>query len=237
MSFAPGPLDVREGGTVEIGIRYQIRDLAAPWQRSVSPLPESASADDFELSVTSVEVPAGQGVSGEAFLELTATEDPIFDEGDEAVLIRFVPGGPVNARLGADLRVSIHDSGVSPCPGVSLVATPPAPGGVSDAFVQRFFTIRIDRPRNSLGMEFVGPYWDPGEGIQEDVGLPRANTNFAANIGAWQAEMDGEAIQHELDLQLYEGLPGDPDLRLAFLGAECEAPIASCSFTECELNK
>ena len=99
------------------------------WQLAISPLAVSASADDFAVSESAIEIPAGQGVSGEASLELAAAPDGLFDEGDETVAIRFVPGGGVNARLGGDLEVVIHDAGVSPCPGANVVATRPEPGG------------------------------------------------------------------------------------------------------------
>ena len=125
VSFAATSLEVREGDSVEIGVRYQVRSLSSPWQLGISPLPESASVDDFELSMPSIEIPAGQGVSGEAVLELTASSDTVFDEGDETVAIRFVPGGGVDASLGTNLRVSIRDAAVSPCTGVSILATPP----------------------------------------------------------------------------------------------------------------
>lgn len=72
---------------------------------SVSNLSATASVDDFELAEASVEIPAGQGVSGESLLQLAALGDNQFDGGPETVAVRFVPGGGVNASLGADVRV------------------------------------------------------------------------------------------------------------------------------------
>ena len=233
VSFAATSLEVREGDSVEIGVRYQVRSLSSPWQLGISPLPESASVDDFELSMPSIEIPAGQGVSGEAVLELTAASDTVFDEGDETVAIRFVPGGGVDASLGTNLRVSIRDAAVYPCTGVSILATPPGPGGPDDAFVRRTFTVQIDPTSESAAMEFGGPYWD----LMADPvdGLPRRNTNFAVNIAAWEVERRRETIQHTVDIELLPGLLEDPDLRLAFRGAGCEAGGVICSLENCEL--
>lgn len=229
VSFVQVSLAVREGESVEIGVKYQVPNLAAPWQLAVSSLPESASPDDFVFPNTTIEIPAGEAVSGEAFLELTATPDGVFDEGDETLAVRFVPSPGVNAQLGADLRMVIKDGGVSPCRGVNLVASRPAR---VEGFVQRFVTVRLSEASESLAMEFVAPY-------RETPDIPFWNGIFSLHVAAWGVEADSGTIRHQLDLRLPEGEVNgfvvDQHLRLSFHGAECDAAVATCSFAECDL--
>ena len=234
VSFESTLLEVPEGDTAEIRIRYQIRNLAAPWQLTVSPLAVTASADDFDLPGSGIEIPAGQGVSGEASLELAAVPDGLFDEGDETVAIRFVPGGGVNARLGANLQVVIQDAGVSPCPGTTVVATRPAPGGPADVFVERSFTFRVGGAGESVALEFLGPY-APLTGASVDD-LPALNANFLANIAAWEVNVVDETIEHTVDIQIRHEAFGDPDLQLAFRGEGCDPQGVACSAERCEEN-
>ena len=234
VSFERSRLEVPEGETAEIRIRYQVRSLTAPWQLAISPLGVSASADDFAVSATEIEIPAGQGVSGEASLELAAAPDGLFDEGDETVAIRFVPGGGVNARLGGDIEVVIHDAGVSPCPGASVVATPPEPGGPAMVFVERSFTFGVSEAGQPVAMEFLGPYTPTIGG--GGGGLPARNANFAANIAAWEMEADGGTIRHTVRIQIRREAFGDPDLLLAFRGEGCDPHGVACSADRCEQN-
>ena len=233
VSFEPGSLEITEGDTAEIRVRYQVRTLDAPWQLAVSPLAVTASDDDFELSTASVEIPAGQGVSGEVSLELAATEDGQFDEGDETVAIRFVPGGGVNARLGGDLQVSIRDAGVAPCAGLNVVATRPEPGGPADVFIQRSFTFEVTEPRESLAMEFAGPYTEPPARLVE---LLRINTNLAVNIESWTLAADGPVLRHTVDIQMRQEAFEDPDLALVFHGEGCDEVGVACSAQDCQAN-
>ena len=232
VSFEPSLLEVSEGETAEIRIRYQVRSLAAPWQLAISPLEVSASADDFAVSESTIEIPAGEGVSGEASLELAAAPDGLFDEGDETVAIRFVPGGGVNARLGGDLQVVIHDAGVSPCPGANVVATRPEPGGPARVFVERSFTFGVSEGGQSVAMEFLGPYARLNTELFE--GWPWENTNFAANIAAWEMEADAGTILHTVRIQIRHAAFGDPDLLLAFQGEGCDPHGLTCSADRCE---
>lgn len=242
VSFVEEGLAVREGQNEEIRVRYQVSTLDAPLRLVIAPLAESASTEDFELSNTSVEIPAGEGVSGEAVLVMTAVPDQLFDEGDETVALQFASPQGVNVQLGADLRIAIQDGGVSPCAGVHLVASRPARielperQGGSSGFVQRFFTVRLSPAQDSLAMEFDGPYLRFPAGYYWNAAL-------AVQIASWETETDSDVIQHEVDLQVWEGLASDlseglvsdASLRLSFHGAECAAPVATCSFSACEL--
>lgn len=232
VSFVPSSLDVPEGEAAEVRISYQVRSLTAPWQLAISPLAVTASDEDFDLSEGSVEIPAGQGISGEASLELTAVSDGLFDEGDETIAIRFVPGGGVNATLGGDLRVVIHDAGVSPCPGTNVVATRPRPGGPADRFVERSFTFGVSAAGESVAMEFLAPYLQVTD-ESVDV-LPERNAIFAASIAAWRVSADGQTVQHTVDIQIRPVVFGDPDLQLAFRGEGCDPRGLTCSTYQCE---
>ena len=213
---------------------YRVRTLDAPWTLSVATLPVTASADDFELPETTIEIPAGQGVSGEASLELAVLGDNQFDEGPETVAVRFVPGGGVNARLGADLQVRIRDGGVSPCPGLNIVATRPKPGGPNDIYIQRSFTLQVMEGEEEPVMEFVAPYVDLARKPVDD--LPGTNTNFALNIEAWELTTAGEHVEHTVDIQMRRDASQDPDIELAFHAAECDAAAVACSTEECSLR-
>ena len=165
--------------------------------------------------------------------ELAAVEDVQFDEGDESVAIRFVPGGGVNARLGGDLAVSIRDAGVAPCDGLNVVATRPEPGGPADVFIQRSFTFAVTEPQESLAMEFAGPYLEPPARLVERLQI---NTNLAVNIASWSLAADGPVLRHTVDIQMRHEAFMDPDLTLVFHGDGCDAPGVACSAEDCRLN-
>lgn len=234
VSFEAASLEVREGDTAEIRVRYQVRTLDAPWQLGVSPLPGTASADDFHLSPDSVEIPAGQGVSGEASLVLAAAADGVFDEGDETVAIRFVPGGGVNAQLGADLQVSIRDAGVSPCAELRVLAGQPERVGSTDILVQRSFVFEVAERQESLAMEFVGPYTGPP--TTPPGGRRLDNRELAVKIASWRVAADGPILRHGVDIQMRREAFGDPELGLVFHGEGCDATGVTCSSQDCRMN-
>lgn len=111
VSFASSSAEVFEGGTVEIPIRYESRNLAAPWRLRVSPFPGTAAAADFSLPESAVEIPAGSGTSGEVSFTVAGLLDDDFEEGTETLRLAFVPDPAVEAQLGADLIVSVREGG------------------------------------------------------------------------------------------------------------------------------
>lgn len=111
VSFASSSAEVFEGGTVEIPIRYESRNLAAPWRLRVSPFPGTAAAADFSLPESAVEIPAGSGTSGEVSFTVAGLLDDDFEEGTETLRLAFVPDPAVEAQLGADLTVSVREGG------------------------------------------------------------------------------------------------------------------------------
>lgn len=111
VSFGAEAVEVYEGDTVEIPVRYESRNLTAAWRLRVSPFPGTAEAADFEIPDAVVEIPPGASASGEVPLSLTGLFDADFGEGTETLTLRFVPDPGVNARLGGDLAVSIREGG------------------------------------------------------------------------------------------------------------------------------
>lgn len=112
VAFGVASAEVYEGDTASLPVRYEARNLAAPWRLRISPLPGGAQSADFSLPNAFVEIPAGAGAAGTVSLELTALADDEFEEGTETLSLRFVPDPSVNAQLGADLPVSIREGGV-----------------------------------------------------------------------------------------------------------------------------
>lgn len=111
VSFASSSAEVFEGGAVEIPIRYESRNLAAPWRLRISPFPGTAASADFSLPESAVEIPAGSGTSGEVSFTVAGLFDDDFEEGTETLRLAFVPDPAVEAQLGADLTVSIREGG------------------------------------------------------------------------------------------------------------------------------
>ena len=121
--FAETALEVREGETLAVGVRYEVRDLPGPVQVRLSATHDGAAEADYELGVDSVEVPAGQDLAGEANFELSAAADLLFTEGAEVLPLAFAySGGP--ADLGDPVEISILEAGASPCPGITVVGLP-----------------------------------------------------------------------------------------------------------------
>lgn len=111
VSFGAASAEVFEGGAAAIPIRYESRSLAAPWRLRISPFPGTASAADFSLPESAVEIPAGSGTSGEVSFTVAGLFDDDFEEGTETLRLAFVPDPAVEAQLGADLTVSIREGG------------------------------------------------------------------------------------------------------------------------------
>ncbi len=243
-SFAASSLEVSEGDTVEVVIRYTARELPGAWSLHVSALPGTAAEEDFELAVGAVEIPAGTGASGEVAVSLTAANDLLFAEGDETLILRFVRDPAVGADLGDDLEVVIREAGVSPCAGLRVEALPPAEAGEGrPPGLSTRMTIERSGPATETRMHFAGPYfllswWD------NDVA--RGQPMSAVGIADWRFEKRADSTVHELEIEWPEEhvfrdfseltLLGDSDLRLRFAGGPCDGEsVTTCSAAGCEL--
>lgn len=244
VSFAAGvsdaaPLEVPEGGGADLPIRYEVRNLAAPLEVSLSTLAETAGPEEFRLGRSAVSLPAGRGLSGTTSVRLTAEEDARFAEDDETGLVRFVPppAGTVGVRLGADAGFVIREGGASPCPGISIRARPPttlAPG--DGTFDEGLLSTTLTLTQSASAAEATlfqrSPYLlTPG--MAERNWPPVSVLNFAG----WRVEPQGGATRHSVDLRW----PGEqslvePALEFGFVGGGCSgAEIATCSAAGCEL--
>ena len=192
-------------------------------------LGDTAGDDDFELSADTVEIPAGQGLSGELPIVLSARTDAAFAEESERASIRFVPDPEQSAALGGELQVSIREGGAFPCPGVRILAE--RPHEVRNRFPVLESRVTIDRTAAAAGAEFtlVEPYdtWFFGQSVP------------AAVFVDWRMETGGEALRHHFDL-LWPSekpvIPNQPSLVFAFSGGPCAGEsLAGCSSAGCEL--
>lgn len=244
VSFAAGaseaaPLEVPEGGGADLPIRYEVRNLAAPLDLSLSTLAETAGPEEFRLERSAVTVPAGRGLSGTTSVRLTASEDARFAEDDETGLVRFLPPptGTVGVRLGGDARFVIREGGASPCPGISIRALPPTTLAAGDGTFDEgllFTTLTVTQSASAAEATLFqrSPYLlTPG--MAERNWPPVSVLNFAG----WRVEPQGGASRHSVDLRW----PGDrslvePELEFGFVGGGCSgAEIAACSAAGCEL--
>lgn len=244
VSFAAGaseaaPLEIPEGGGADLPIRYEVRNLAAPLDLSLSTLAETAGPEEFRLERSAVTVPAGRGLSGTTSVRLTASEDARFAEDDETGLVRFLPppAGTVGVRLGGDARFVIREGGASPCHGISIRALPPTTLAAGDGTFDEgllFTTLTVTQSASAAEATLFqrSPYLLTA-GMAERNWPPVSVLNFAG----WRVEPQGGASRHSVDLRW----PGDrslvqPELEFGFVGGGCSgAEIAACTAAGCEL--
>ena len=226
--FSPQAIALFEGESAEIAVRYQVRELSGPWTLGLSVLGDTAGNDDFELSADTVEIPAGQNLSGELPIVLTARTDAAFAEESERASIRFVPDPAQRATLGGELQVSIRESGAVPCPGVRILAERPRELPSRFQLLESRVTIERSAGAAGTGITVMEPY-------QPWHGQPVPAVVFLD----WRTETSGEALRHDFDL-LWPSekpvIPNQPSLVFAFSGGPCAGePQAGCSSDGCEL--
>ncbi len=236
-SFAAGSPEVREGEAIPVGIDYRVRDLASAVMLRISAAVESASAEDFELDVDTVEIPAGQDVSGTVSLEIRALTDSLFSEGDETLNLALErTGAAANATLGEPVAVTIVEAGASPCPGVTVRAEPwrEEEWRESRKTTMLASILEIDLIGGALDTRFelIGPYYD----LYEGGNTPRSIPTFGIN--SWRVLPGPDGVGHELTVNW----PGESwfeeetQLQFRFLGPTCSGePIASCSSEGCDI--
>ncbi len=237
ISFAETALEVREGETLAVGVRYEVRDLPGPVQVRLSATHDGASEADYELGVDSVELPAGHDLAGEANFELSAVADLFFTEGAEVLPLAFAySGGP--ADLGDPVEISILEAGASPCPGISIIGLPwreeESPDEDLANMLATTLNLEIGAGGAGVRLEILGPYFDLGTNgrIAESVS--------AFGINRWSVRTGSGAIVHELDVnwsgeEWFEE-EAEESLDLAFLGGACSGdPVASCTSAGCEI--
>lgn len=237
ISFAETALEVREGETLTVSVRYEVRDLPGPVQVGLSASPDGASEADYELVVDSVEIPAGQDLAGEASFEIAAVADLFFTEGAEVLPLAFAYSGG-QADLGDPVEVSILEAGASPCPGITVIGLPWREEESPDEDLANMLatTLNLEIGAGGAGarLEILGPYFDLGTygRIAESVS--------AFGINRWSVRSGSGAVVHELDLnwsgEAWFEEEAEESLDLAFRGGGCAGdPVASCTSAGCEI--
>ena len=226
VSFIRNLLEVREGESAPVVIRYRVAGLSTARQLELSTLPGTASREDFELEGGSLELPPGEGASGEFTLQLTGRTDGLFAEGDETVTIRFMPDPGLNAQLGGDLEVVIEEAGASPCPGMRIEALPPGPSTGLDHHLTTTLMIERSRAAIGTGLDLVWPYRSLLGGASSPVRTMR--------VSRWRTQDTGGVQRHELDVEWWQETS---EISIGFVGGQCAGDsVAHCFEDGCELT-
>ena len=238
VSFARGTVTVTEGETTEIEVRYRINSLASPVSLMVSPLGQGAASEDYELSATSFEIPAGEGVSGTAALAFTALPDGRISEGEEVVALRLVPPGGVRAQLGSDLAVTIADAPGIPCPGVEVQASPVAPLDSVPQWLTTTLALHREPSAGRIQFDWKGPYIHD-EHCDDDECREWWETRspyLELNVVEWRVESSSSGTDHSMDIEWSESKTAR--LRFRSPDAACEGePMVACTAAGCELRR
>lgn len=237
-AFVEDSVRVAEGETRVVGIRYRIEQGALPLAILVSVVHGDAGAEDYELSETRFEIPAGSLPEGTFDLAVAGQADDAFAEGDERLLLQLTVLSESPADVGPSLPVAILDAPVSPVPGVSLAATPPerieAARGLSytlaDARLRTTLTSEWHPDSEGVSMRWIGPYGERREWIDvehhpynryAERAQPRP-PQPAFHIEAWRLASRHSAVTHEIDVSW----PVGSALQLTFggdVGVACAA--------------
>ena len=134
VAFVEDSVRVVEGETRTVGIRYRIKQAALPLEILVTVVHDNAGAEDYELSDTRFEIPAGSSPEGTLDLAVAGQADDAFAEGDERLSLQLTVLAESPAEVGPSLPVTIADAPVSPAPGIEVTATPPEPVEAAGVF-------------------------------------------------------------------------------------------------------
>ena len=242
VSFSSERIEVAEGESATIELRYEARHLSAPWEFRIGTANGRNPEDDFELPDEVFTVPVGEEgeeVSGTASLTIRTFEDLQFAEGEEAFVLAAVPvqeGGEVRLEAAVPLELAIADAAVSPCQGVIVSALgwelvdpdegqrPPMPATT--------LTIELTGDGLDTTLDLVGPYAT----LAPESNEVQPYSTFG--ISRWNLDPVEGGLLHQLEINW----PGDAafaeprNLEFAFGGGRCVGePVASCSSTSCEL--
>ena len=238
VSFVRTAVTVGEGETADIEVRYRINSLASPVSLMVSPLGQGAASEDYELSATSFEIPAGEGVSGTAALAFTALPDGRISEGEEVVALRLVPPGGVRAQLGSDLAVTIADAPGIPCPGVEVQASPVAPLDSVPQWLTTTLALHREPSAGRIQFNWKGPYIHD-EHCDDDECHEWWETRspyLELNVVEWRVESSSSGTDHSMDIEWSESKTAR--LRFRSPDAACEGePMVACTAAGCELRR
>ena len=238
VTFASDAVNLKEGETVEITVRYRINNLSSPLSLAISPLGQGAAPEDYELSATTFDIPAGQGVTGTAAISLTALEDNQIAEGEEVVALRLIPPGGIRAELDHNLKVMIGDVGASPCGGVRVMATPIEPIETSRNYRRTTLELTQGTEAGGVWFDWEGPYLH-GEYCDDDECRMAWENRFPileVNLVEWRMESSLRGTEDILQIEWNDS----NTLRFGFRssdGACAGEPTVACTPAGCELRR
>ena len=238
VTFVSDTVRVEEGETVEITVRYRINNLPAPLSLAVSPLDDGAGPEDYELSATTFEIPAGQNVTGTAAISITALADTRISEGEEALELRLVPPAGIRAELDHNLEVTIADAGAVPCAGARVVATPVEPVEASPDHWRTTLELAQDAEAGAVWLDWGAPYYN-GEYCDDDdcrTWWEKSSPILEVNLVEWRMESSPGGTSDLLDIEWRDS----NTLRFGFRSSDgaCEGdPTVTCTGTNCELDR
>lgn len=239
VTFASDAVGVSEGDTADIAVRYRINSLSEPLALTVSPLGQGAGPEDYELSATTFDIPAGQGVTGTATISLTALVDDQIAEGEEVVALRLVPPGGVRAELDQNLEVRIADAGASPCAGIQVVATRIEPRAAARHWRRTTLELTQGTDAGAVWLDWGGPYLYDENCNDAECRMRWEEERFPileANLVEWRMESSAAATTDILQIEWYES----KTLRFGFRSSDgtCEGqPTVACTAGGCELDR
>lgn len=237
VSFAEESVQVTEGEVTEIVLRYQVGELAGPINLAVAPLDGTTEPDDYELSPSEFQIPAGRNLEGTHALALTALRDHQIAEGDEELTLRLGLPSDVRSSVDSPLEITIADGGGSPCPGIRVWASPTTrTGGYYREFgtwipTSISTTLRLITHVDAADVLFdwLGPY----STLAEDA-APEVTRLLVANFVDWQVEVSDGQAQHLIDVDW----PSSREVRLRVRSGSSACggePEIVCREDGCEL--
>lgn len=236
VTFPQDAVGVREGETAAIAVNYRINSLASPLSMTVSPLNQGATPDDYELSATRFEIPAGQGVTGSAELSLTALADDHIAEGAEVVGLRLLPPGGVRAQLDENLEITIADAPGVPCLGVQVQGSRIVRLKSADHYLTTTVALSRDPAARRVGFNWEGPYRHD-EDCDDDECREFYETRspvLEVNVVEWRIESSSGSTTHSMDIEWLESRTAG--LRFHSPDGGCgEKPAITCTRLGCEL--
>ncbi len=237
VSFQESALSVAEGEAAEIAIQYRTQELVAPVSLSVSVLPGTAEAEDYEISPDVLEIPAGTSPDGKGSLTLRALTDRFFAEGEETLEVRLVPPPGIHAETASGLAVTIEEAGANPCAGTVVHGHPPE---VEERFDVARTRLSLDFASGSENVVFdwLGPYdgqAEPLDFVRKTMGR---TSRFQVAILAWTTERMAGVTRHTFEFAWPTDTSRGVEAGLRFRsddGACAGEPMAVCTGAGCEL--
>ena len=231
--FVEGAVAVRESETAEIAVRYDTNGIAG-LVTDVIVQHGSAGPADYELATTSLPLdPAGETL----VVPMRAMLDDELAEGTETLVLVLRPPAGVASQVGTALDVTITDAGVSPCPGVTAVASPVGslPG---TRYLATTLELDFAPPGEGLHFDWIDPFRHDEDCADEDCRAwwVTRTPYLELNVADWRVETAREAVRHVLDIEWRN--TKEVGMRFRSETASCDGePTIRCTTDGCELDR